>query len=52
MINELIILLSDKQQQELIKRANQANYEDDLEYLQLHLNEWLKDGNRLEHCEK
>ena len=41
MINELIINLSDKQQQELIKRANQENYDDDLAYLQLHLNEWL-----------
>lgn len=41
MINELIILLSDKQQKELIKRAEKAGYDDDLQYLQLRLNEWL-----------
>lgn len=52
MINELIILLSDKQQKELIKRAKAAGYDDDLAYLQLHLNEWLSDGVRLEHTEK
>jgi hypothetical protein len=68
MVNELIILLSDQQQQELIKRANQANYDDDLSYLQLQLNNWLEnesdegigkalakamdDKARLEHTEK
>lgn len=52
MINELIIVLSDKQQQELIKRANQASYDDDLEYLQKHIFEWLNDKNRLTHKEK
>lgn len=41
MINELIILLSDKQQAELIRKAKEANMDDDLAYLQLHLNEWL-----------
>lgn len=40
-ISELIILLSDKQQKELIKRAEKAGYDDDLQYLQLRLNEWL-----------
>lgn len=45
MINELIVLLSDKQQQTLIKRARQASYEDDLEYLHLHLSEWLEDDS-------
>ena len=29
---------------ELIKRTEKADYDDDLEYLQLHLNNWLKDG--------
>lgn len=47
MINELIILLSDKQQQELIKRANQASYEDDLAYLQEHISEWLKNDDEI-----
>ena len=29
-----------------------AGYDDDLEFLQLHLNSWLQDSNRLEHNEK
>lgn len=45
MINELIILLSDKQQAELIKRAEKAGYDDDLAYLQLHLDKWLKSNS-------
>ena len=41
MINELIILLTDKQQASLIEKAKANGYDDDLSYLQLHLNEWL-----------
>jgi len=52
MINELIIILSDKQQAELIKRAEAAGYDDDLAFLQLHLDGWLNDSNRLEYTEK
>lgn len=52
MINELVIILSDKQQAELISRAQDANYDDDLEFLQVHLNSWLSDSNRLSHHEK
>lgn len=52
MINELIIVLSEKQQKELISRATKAGYDDDLEYLQKHIFDWLSDSNRLEHTEK
>ena len=52
MINELIIILSDKQQKELIARTEAAGMDDDLAFLQLHLNDWLNDSNRLEHTEK
>lgn len=60
MINQLIIILTDKQQAELIKRAEKAGYDDDLEYLQIHLSDWLKDNSniaealakRLAHTEK
>lgn len=45
MINELIIILTDKQQAELTKRAEKAGYQDDLEYLQLHLDSWLKSNS-------
>ena len=47
MINQLIIILTDKQQAELIKRAEAENYDDDLEYLQLHLNDWLKETKEM-----
>ena len=50
---ELIVILSDKQQEELEKRATKAGYVDELEYLNLHLDRWLKpDEDRLEHTEK
>ena len=52
MVNELIILLTDKQQAELIKRSEAEGVDDDLAFLQSHLNKWLNDSNRLEHTEK
>lgn len=53
MINELIILLTDKQQAELLKRSEAAGSICDLDYLQSHLNEWLQDDSkRMEHKEK
>ena len=52
MINELIIVLSDKQQAELIKRSEAAGYDDDLEFLQRHLDLWLGDSARYTHNEK
>ena len=52
MVNELIILLSDQQQQELIRQAKQASYDDDLAYLQLKIDEMLRDDSaRLTHKE-
>lgn len=39
---ELIIILTDKQQEELERRADNSEHYSELEYLQLHLNEWLK----------
>ena len=41
-INELFVLLSDKQQKELCKRAELAGYDDDLAFLQLNINQWLE----------
>ena len=53
MVNELIILLSDKQQASLIEKAKANGYDDDLSYLQLKIDEILKDDSaRLDHCEK
>lgn len=52
MINELIIILSDKQQAELIKRSLAADNDDDHNYLQSHINEWLKPERDREHSEK
>ena len=51
-INELVILLSDKQQALLIEKAEAAGYQCDLEYLQLRIDEMLKDDTaRLTHTE-
>ena len=44
MVNELIILLSDKQQASLIEKAKANGYDDDLSYLQLKINEMLNDN--------
>lgn len=54
MVNELIILLSDQQQAELIKKAQAVGEDDDLRYLQLHISDWLSgsDEKRWEHKEK
>jgi len=52
MVNELIILLTDKQQAELIKRSEAAGVDDDHNFFQMHVNSWLDDSNRLEHTEK
>lgn len=59
-MKERIIILSDKQEAELIRRADALGF-DDCDFLQLHLNKWLKtdsiekaltDGLRLNHTEK
>jgi len=62
MLREYIIILSDKQDKILVKRANDAGYDDDMIYLQEHINNWLNDDTimekalkeaaRLKHCEK
>ena len=44
MVNELIILLSDKQQASLIEKAKANGYDDDLAYLQLKIDEMLNDN--------
>ena len=53
MISEFIVILNEKQTNTLIKRAMDANYINDLDYLQEHLNKWLEDDSkRLNHTEK
>ena len=53
MIREYIIILSTKQEKSLIEKAKANGYDDDLAYLQLKIDEMLKDDSaRLEHCEK
>ena len=58
MINELIIILTDQQQAELIKRMKadneflDENVDDDMWYLQNHINIWLKLDRDREHTEK
>jgi len=52
MIREYIVLLTDQQDKELVKRAEDEGYDDDLEYLQLHLDSWLKPERGKEHTEK
>ena len=53
MINELIIILSDQQQAALIEKAKAAGYDDDLSWLQIKIDEILKDDSaRLSHKEK
>lgn len=53
MINEYINILTDKQTKELIRRSELAGNDDDHNFLQSHLNEWLNDDSkRLNHTEK
>jgi len=52
-IRELIIILSEQQEKELIKRAEAAGIDDDLAHLQSHISDWLRDDSaRLSHNEK
>jgi len=59
-IREYIIILTDQQDKELVRRSEAEGYDDDLEYLQLHLDSWLKSDDdigkalaaRLSHTEK
>ena len=41
MIKERIILLTERQNEELINRALAANMNDELAFMQMYLNEWL-----------
>ena len=45
MINQLIIILTDPQQKQLIKKMEAANMDDDHACMQNHINDWLKDDS-------
>ena len=46
MIREYIIVLTSKQEKELIKRSEAAGEEDDLQYLQTQIFNWLKSDSK------
>jgi len=52
LITEYILVLTDKQSKELIKRSEAANVDDELQYLQEHIFNWLKTERDVNHCEK
>ena len=45
-IREYIIILSTKQEKSLIEKAKANGYDDDLSYLQIKIDEILKDDNQ------
>jgi len=49
---EYIIPLNDKRSKELVKRSELVGIDNELQFLQDHIENWLDDSNRLTHKEK
>lgn len=41
MVNEYVVILTDEQRDELVKRSEAVNIQDELEFLHNHLDQWL-----------